>query len=96
LYSFFLRWTPEREFDPLIDDADELTKIRQRNPTSSKGFVLLGNEDPDLLEKYSNKKSSKQKQPHYLKQQSTLLKEWEVRFETTTLILIFRNRSFAF
>jgi len=88
LYSFFLRWTPEREFDPLIDDADELTKIRQRNPTSSKGFVLL--------EKYSNKKSSKQKQPHYLKQQSTLLKEWEVRFETTTLILIFRNRSFAF
>jgi hypothetical protein len=78
LHSFFLRWTPERQSDPLIDDEDEnqalnlnSSKYHDRTP---KGFVLLANDDPELTSS-----TEQQNKKHYLQRQNTLLKEWEVR-----------------
>ncbi len=85
LYAFFLRWTPERELDPLIDDDDDnhpvqSTTINQTKPndnTPNRGFVLLVTDDPELTDNYETTKLSKNE--HYLKSQNSLLKEWEVR-----------------
>jgi len=74
LYSFFLRWTPEHELHPLIDDEQlsVINQIKHNDKYSNKGFVLL---DDDQLELSDDQ----QKTSHYLKRQNTLLKEWEVR-----------------
>ena len=92
LYTFFLRWNPERALDPLLDDTSLSSNLdhSSSNPTdqsSGGGFVLLANDDPELTDDYlpanhletSNSDHGKQGKAHYLKRQNTLLKEWEVR-----------------
>ncbi len=85
LYKFFLRWTPERELDPLIDDEEPQINIDQtkhNDKAPNKGFVLLATDDPELTSDYISTKNTKnnqqQQKTHYLKRQNTLLKEWEV------------------
>ncbi|CAF3957022.1 unnamed protein product [Rotaria sp. Silwood2] len=89
LYSFFLRWTPERALDPLIDDDKPLSNIHptiSNNQSPNKGFVLFTGDDPQLPNDYANcenlnnhtKTNDQQKRPHYLSRQNTLLKDWEV------------------
>ncbi|CAF4662254.1 unnamed protein product [Rotaria sp. Silwood1] len=88
LHSFFLRWTPERALDPLIDDDKQpldIHQINSNNQSSSKGFVLLTDDNPQLTTDYSTcqnvrnqtKTNEHQKRPHYLSRQNTLLKDWE-------------------
>jgi len=67
LYSFFLRWTPEREKDSLIDDNDnQPTNINQSSP--NKGFVLLANDDPELTDNYltTKKRQINKKKNHII------------------------------
>lgn len=82
IYNFFLRWTPERQFNALIDDDDNIVTNASDQPTCQ-GFVRLANDDPELNDDYdhsSEKNDDKsKKKSHYLKRQNTLLKEWEVK-----------------
>lgn len=81
VYNFFLRWTPERQFNALFDE-NESNVVHSDHPTCQ-GFVRLANDDPELTDDYqsSTEKTDgkQQKKSHYLKRQNTLLKEWEVK-----------------
>lgn len=71
LYTFFLRWNPDRSSDPLLDDpyADENTlstptnrplsnsSSKHNESPSAKGFVLLANDDPELADDYIRSKN---------------------------------------
>jgi len=79
LYTFFLRWNPERALDPASDghypeDSNTLLTPTNRpspkhsEPSSAKGFVLLANDDPELSDDYiaaknKNTNSSKPRTP---------------------------------
>ncbi|CAF0771607.1 unnamed protein product [Rotaria sordida] len=90
LHAFFLRWTPERALDPLIDDDKQPSNIdskKSNNQSSNKGFVLLTDDNNSQLPNdYSTHQNLKNqiteineqlKRPHYLSRQNTLLKDWE-------------------
>ena len=71
LYTFFLRWNPDRSLDPLLDDpySDENTlstptnrplsnsSSKHNESSSAKGFVLLANDDPELADDYTRLKN---------------------------------------
>jgi hypothetical protein len=68
LYTFFLRWNPERALDPGSDghypeDSNILsTPTNRHSPkhnenSSAKGFVLLANDDPELSDDYISPKN---------------------------------------
>jgi len=81
IYNFFLRWTPERQFNSLIDDDDNIVTNTSDQPTCQ-GFVRLANDDPELNDDYHHSlektDDKSKKKSHYLKRQNTLLKEWEI------------------
>ena len=72
LYKFFLRWTPERELDPLIDDEEPQInpdQTKHNDQTPNKGFVLLATDDPQLTGDYiptKNKKKNQQQKKNTL------------------------------
>lgn len=79
LHSFFLRWTPERELDALVDDDNQIPS-REKDTTSQRGFVLLVTDDPEINNEHEPTKDA-EKPSHYIRRESKLLKEWEVRFK---------------
>lgn len=72
LYTFFLRWNPDRSQDPLLDDPypDENilstptnrplsnSSSKQNESPSAKGFVLLANDDPELTDDCTRSKNN--------------------------------------
>lgn len=65
VYTFFLRWNPDRALDPSLDDSypnnNTNTNLLSTSPhsqskhnetSSAKGFVLLANDDPELTDDY--------------------------------------------
>lgn len=82
LHSFFLRWTPERELDPLVDDDNQIPS-REKDTTSQRGFLLV-TDDSEASNEYEPTKDSEktqEKPAHYIRRESKLLKEWEVRLK---------------
>lgn len=90
MYSFFRRWTPELQFNPLTDEEktpENQHPSKQHDDSSKKGFIFMSGNECQLNDNYptsqnsnhKNKKKEQSKKTHYLSRQNSLFKDWEVR-----------------